>query len=276
MSEDTTPEQSSIPPRVTIKIPSQSGEVGATPAAPALPGAKKKTSRISLDQVTAEPGAASASPVSGIGVTSKSIRILPSTAGQGTIAPLPPVGKALSGMMGDEAKRQTSRIPLAAVLPDSAKVGDAIPKTIKVKRPVLTPTPKVGGLPVETPAEAQAAPPPVTEEPPVAAAVEPSAKSQTARVDIIPEAAESQPTQKKTIKIRRADGGGADLKPSVRSVSIARTEGAPEGVRSAGPEVPPPHGVFVALAAAAVLVLCFMVYVLAAQAFPSLGWRVGV
>lgn len=271
MSEDIKPENGSIPPRVSIKIPGQSGEVDEKSLAEAQAYGKKKTARIPLDQVTAEPGAASAASVSGVGVSSKSIRILPTVGGPGTISPLPPVGKALSGMLTPESKSQTSRIPLEFAISDKgAKVSDGVPKTIKVKRPVLAATPKVTAMPVEVPAEV---PPPVAEVPAAGAL---SSKNQTARVDIIPEAVEPQQTQKKTIKIRRADGGAGEIKPTGRSVSIARAEGAPSEVPAQGPGVPAPHGIFVALAAAAALVLCFMLYVLAAQAYPGLGLKLGI
>ena len=274
MNDDIKPESSAIPPRVTIKVPGQTGEVaeGASPMADStvgttLPGNKKQTSRITLDKVTAEPGATLGSSVSGLGVASKTIRLAPAVTGQVSISPLPPVGKALSGaLISDDGKRQTSRIPLDAVLTGKGEsAGDAIPKTIKVKRPVLSSVSKVTGLPTEAPAVVPAPPP----------AGMMSSKNQTARVDIVPEAAETQQTQKKTIKIRRADGAASDIKAGPRSVTIARGE---EGAGSAGEgaEVAPPHVIFPIMAAAAMLVLCFMLYVLAAQAFPHLGWSVGV
>lgn len=265
MSEDITPENNSIPPRVTIKVPGQSGEVVETPTA-TLPSAKKKTARISLDQVTAEPGAAAAAPVSGVGVASKSIRLAPAMTGQVSIAPMPTVGKALGGMLSEEGKRTTSRIPLESVLAEQGgKLPDSAPKTIKVKRPMLSNTPKVAGLAVESQPET----PPST-----AVASEMQSKSQTARVDIAPEAAEPQQTQKKTIKIRRPDGAGGDSAQAGRSISIARTEGLSAEVSAAGAGVPSPHWFFVVSAAAAAITICFMLYVLAAQAYPDLGWKV--
>jgi hypothetical protein len=273
MSDDIKPENGSIPPRVTIKIPGQSGELAETPTAATVPSNKTKTSRISLDQVTAEPGATQAASVSGVGVASRTIRLAPAMTGQVLISPVPSVGKALSGMIFEESKSQTSRISLESALAEmGGKSQDSAPKTIKVKRPVLTTTPKMAGLSTESHAEAPS--PAVMAPPPPAGEL--VSKSQTARVDIVPEAVESQQTQKKTIKIRRADGGGGEGKPMVRSMSIARTEGeAPEAGKD-GSEVSAPHGIFIAMAAAAALVLCFMLYVLTAQANPALGWVVGI
>ena len=273
MSEDIKPENGSIPPRVKIKIPGQSGELAETPTAATVPANKTKTARISLDQVTAEPGATQTAPVSGVGVASKTIRLAPAMTGQVLISTMPSVGKALSGMISEESKSQTSRISLESVMAEMAgKPQDSPPKTIKVKRPVLTTTPKVAGLSTESQTEVS---PPAAIVPPQPAG-ELISKSQTARVDIVPEAVEAQQTQKKTIKIRRADGGAGDIKPVSRSVSIARAEGESTEAAKNGADVPAPHGIFIAMAAAAALVLCFMLYVLAAQANPGLGWAVGI
>jgi hypothetical protein len=273
MSEDIKPENGSIPPRVTIKIPGQSGELAETPTVATVPSNKAKTARISLDQVTAEPGATQAASVSGVGVASKMIRLAPAMTGQVLISPMPSVGKALSGMIFEEPKSQTSRISLEAAMAETgAKRQDSAPKTIKVKRPMLTTTPKVAGLSVEAQSEIPSSA--ATAQPPPAGEL--LSKSQTARVDIIPEAAEPQQTQKKTIKIRRADGGAGDIKPVSRSMSIARAEGESAEAPRTGAEVSAPHGIFIAIAAAAALVLCFMLYVLAAQTNPALGWPVGI
>jgi hypothetical protein len=273
MSEDIKPENGSIPPRVTIKIPGQSGELAETPTAATVPTNKTKTARISLDQVTADPGATQAASVSGVGVASKTIRLAPAMTGQVLISPMPSVGKALSGMIFEESKSQTSRISLESVMAEMAgKSQDSPPKTIKVKRPVLTTTPKVAGLSAES--QADILPPAAMAPPPPAGEL--VSKSQTARVDIVPEAVEAQQTQKKTIKIRRADGGAGESKPAGRSISIARAEGESAEVTRTGVDVPAPHGIFIAIAAAAALVLCFMLYVLAAQANPGLGWAVGI
>lgn len=276
MSEDIKPGNAAIPPRLSIKVPGQTGEVAVAPQAPSDPAVaavKRKTSRIALSQVSAEPGAPAA-PVSGIGLTSKTIRLSPAIGG----VPIPstPVGKALSGILmasPDEAKYKTSRIPLEAVLSGKSEApagagGDAIPKTIRVKRPTITAPPKVVSS-VEAPVSA--APSPV----PAGAPVE---KNQTARVDILPDAAaEAQQTQKKTIKIRRAEGSGPEARVSPRNVSIARSEGELAGLAedAGGARVAAPHWIFPVMAAAALFVMGFMIYVLAAQAYPGLGWSLG-
>jgi len=262
MSETINPEDGAIPPRVTIKVPGQSGDVSLASDA----ANKKKTARLSLSQVSAEPGAAPAAPVSGIGVVSKTIRLAPSMTGQVAVSPLPSVGKAMTGtFVYDEVKRQTSRISLESALQGSTTSGagvSAIPKTIKVKRPSISMGTGVSPAREDDSGEAAAAP---------SAAM---SKSQTARVDISSDMVpEPQQTQKKTIKIRRgSDGGEAKAEP--RSISIARTgaEGTPPSAAEA--ECAQPHGIFIGIAAAAILVLCFMIYVLAAQAYPSLGWSV--
>ncbi|MEI6563305.1 MAG: hypothetical protein WCO42_03240 [bacterium] len=280
MNEENKSENGGIPPRLTIKKPEQSGEAGDTVATrdssvppvipegnpvpvqdPSLAGFKKKTSRISLDQVSAEPGATLAASVSGVGVASKTIRLAPAVTGQ---ISLPSVGKVLSGVIvSDDANRRTSRISLDSILPrtEAGTAGeDAVPKTIRVKRPTLS-------TPVGMPSLSVAAP----TTPPLSS----SAKSQTARV-VVPEevvSSESQQTQKKTIKIRRADGGGVDIKAVPRSVTIARTEG--DAADQSEGEVPAPHWAFVVTASAAVVMMCVMMYALIAQVFPNLGWSLG-
>lgn len=270
MSDDNRPEAGAIPPRVTIKVPGQSGDISGSGDATG----KKKTARLSLDQVTADPGAVSGAHVEGMGGVSKTIRLSPAQTGQSTVTSLPSAGKALAGTFAyDEAKRQTSRIPLEAVMPGASGgaslpgipgVASTMPKTIKVKRPSLSLSSEISAIKAE---------------PPAAIPVEPAVagKNQTARVDVVPEAVtegvpDSQPTQKKTIKIRRADA--AESKPGEgRSLSIARAEGAGAATPSVE-QVAKPHGAYVGLAAVALLVLCFMIYLLAAQAYPSLGWSV--
>ncbi|MEI6166966.1 MAG: hypothetical protein WCS52_07205 [bacterium] len=283
MSEDIKSGTGSIPPRLTIKQPGQ-GEGGAmsppeTPASAPLasPGLnqvpspdmgaplnpKKRTARIALDQVSAEPGAAAT--VSAGGLASKTIRLAPAMSGQVSAVPLASVGKAMTGIfVAEDTKRKTSRISLDSVLPqlDAAASGaDAPPKTIKIKRPTISQAPALSPL--------------QSNEPVVTSATEPSSKSQTARVDIPPEAmaAEGQQTQKKTIKIRRAEGGGAEVKGAPRSISISRTEA--EVSAPVVSQVAVPHWSFVLVASAAVVTMCVMLYVLMAQAYPSLGWSVG-
>ena len=281
MSEDIISGNGSIPPRLSIKPQGQNegGAKGVPETAAALPSSnpeinevsrqetgvplnKKRTARISLDQVTAEPGAAAAS---GAGLASKTIRLAPAMSGQVSAMPLASVGKAMTGIfVADDGKRKTSRISLDAVMPQleaAASSSDAPPKTIKIKRPTMSVPSTMPSMQVNEPA---GSPP-----------SEPGSKSQTAHVDIPPEAmaAEGQQTQKKTIKIRRAEGGGTEPKGAPRTVSISRNEA--EGAASETEQVAVPHWSFVLVASAAVVTMCVMLYVLMAQAYPSLGWSVG-
>ena len=277
MNDDMTSGTDPIPPRLTIRNQGQNDAAAVnppveaslkTPSSPAssqdaLTFNKKKTARISLDQVTAEPGASTT--VAGAGIASKTIRLAPALTGQVSVAPLPPVGKALTGMLvSDDTKRKTSRISLDSVLPQleaTAAGGDTTPKTIRIKRPTISAPAGVRPTPVE--------------EAPVAVAPDSGSKSRTSRVDIPDEviAQEGQQTQKKTIKIRRAEGGGADIKMAPRSVSISRSEA--DAPVATSEQVAQPHWSFVLVASAAVVTMCVMLYVLMAQAYPSLGWSVG-
>lgn len=281
MSEDIQSGNGTIPPRLTIKVPGQTegaeanapaagtSDLGNSPAPAQMAGAplinnKKKTARISLDQATADSGAPAS--VAGGGIASKTIRLAPAMTGQVSAVPLPSVGKALTGILvSDEIKRKTSRISLDSVLPqlEAASVGgDAAPKTIRIKRPTFPVPSSLPSLQAEAP---------------LAVSVESNVKSQTARVELPPEpvSVEGQQTQKKTIKIRRADGGGggAYVKATPRSVNISRIEA--EAAIPATAQVAAPHWSFVLVATAAVITLCVMLYVLMAQAFPALGWSLG-
>ena len=271
MNEEGKPENGSIPPRVTIKVPGQSGDMMGLSGAPA----KKKTARIPLDQASGDAGM-----LMGEGSVSKTIRLAPALTGQVAVAPLPSIGKALTGtFVYDEAKRQTSRIPLEAAMQPAVSPGSqsaspagipsvasTIPKTIKVKRPSISLSPAASPMQAESPVMAPA--------PVISASGTSAEKNQTARVDVAPETVpEAQPTQKKTIKIRR-DGGEAKPSVEARNVTIARLDSSSAAVTSEGGQVAAPHGAFIGAAALAFLVLCFMVYVLAAQAFPNLGWSV--
>lgn len=282
MSEETNTGTGSIPPRLTIKKQEQNESESAESGAPevtmsnpplsleskptlnqdmGVPSNKKKTARITLDQVTAEPGASAT--VFGAGLASKTIRLAPAMTGQVSAEPLFSVGKAMTGMLvSDDAKRKTSRISLDSVLPQldsvAAAGGDSAPKTIKIKRPTLSQPVTIR--------------PPASVEAPAVGDV--GAKSRTARVDIPQEEnapAEAQQTQKKTIKIRRADGVGADgaSMSAPRTVSISRNE--PEAAGIVSEQVAAPHWSFVVIAAAAVVMMCVMLYVLVSQAYPSVG-----
>lgn len=259
-----------IPPKLSFKAPDQApaqtekkhtSRVDLPPSA--VPeGAttlKKKTSRIPLDQVSAEPGAATGSPVAGVGA-GKTIRLSP--AGPVPTITITPSPKAISGaLVTEDIRRQTSRIPLeAAATPPETTAGGS-PKTIRIKRPA--------GL-AATPILAATEPPAAPAVPSLTA--EPTAKAVTSRIDMPEEGTgdTGQVTQRKTIKIRRPDGSPAKAVP--RSLAVARVE-AQAAARVAEENVAAPHVVFPLLAAAAVVLLCVMVYVLLMQAFPNLGWN---
>jgi hypothetical protein len=293
MTEPTSPPNGAVPPRLSLKKPGQPLTV-PPPAAPAaapapapspksqtariplpaglaeaLPGSpKKKTARISLDAAVAEPGAKPALATSGVGV-SKTIRLAPAPVAPSQTPAPASISKTISNIVtSPEAKLITSRIPLEQVMAAGESAG---PKTIRIRRPGAT----LSGPIITT------TPEPLTEPAPPESVPEPS-KSQTARVELQPDlASDIQQTQRKTIKIRRAGGEGAPtIRAAPRSLSVTRAAGLDEAAAGLTPEagVPPTprwHVVFPVAAAAALCVLCFMIYVLAAQAFPQLGWHVG-
>ena len=136
------------------------------------------------------------------------------------------------------------------------------PKTIRIKRPGQPPAPPVATVKTTAPAA----------QPAEAASDVSAQKAKTSRVDLSELQSEEagQATQRKTIKIRRADG--ATAKPAPRSIAVSRLE--PETTAAgAVEEAKVKVGVaFPIMAAAALVLLGVLVVVLAAQAFPNLGW----
>lgn len=270
MSEDPKPADGNLPPKLTLR----KGESGAIPIPPPAPVSglpslsKKATTRIPLTSV--ESGlAADAIGTPGQDYATKTIRLTPLSASRPlSVAPAvrPP---SATTSLSDLAKRQTSRIPLEAAMAadhtpadgESATAPDT-PKTIRIKRPGQTAAPTV--------ATVRATRPPT--EPASGISVDGSMeKTKTSRVDIAELQAEegAQATQRKTIKIRRADGTGAKIAP--RNVAVARIEA--EAVENVVENVARVNVAFPIMAAVALFLLGILVVVLAAQAFPSLGWN---
>ena len=269
MTDEIKPADDSLPPKISLKKTGElSGQVPAgIPSAP-----KKETAR--LDLPFHPPSASSpkraTSPIPAAqqdeGGTvpaiqgAKTIKLAPAPSRPTAVSPFqPPASVSLS----EDAKRQTARIPLEAAL---SSRGGAItetgatgqPKTIRIKRPM------------QPPAAGRTGSPPMPSAEPVAAATPPGpSKSETSRVEgIPPETTTAQPTQRKTIKIRRAEDSA---KPIPRSVAVARIES--ESAERLAAETQSLGKVYPWIAAAALVVLCVLAYVLALQAFPSLGWK---
>jgi len=200
---------------------------------------------------------------------------------------------SMSEIERSSLKKQTSRISLeAALTPEeapSAPVAEGVPSapltTIRIKRP--------GKIAPEMPPSEAATPPtvvPLTDQPTLT-------KSQTSKIEIAPSALpvtenEGQPTQRKTIKIRRPDGTSPTLQKAsggrapVRFVKDA-TAGTGEGASDlnlpipAAPETVPETAltprqkilrlvgniVFSAVASFAVIVSGIVIYVLTLQKY---------
>lgn len=283
MSDDLKPANGAVPPKLTLRkgetaaIPPQT--IPDAPAVVAVPKAatsrvdlsttqtpasvqtlKKSTTRIPLE--SSGGGTADTPTIGEQNISSKTIRLTPLSAARPmTIPPAPrPVPSA-----AEAAKRQTSRIPLEAALAEerAAATGTATaaggPKTIRIKRPTQTPA----TLPTSLPSAAPDAS--------TAQTIQQTQKSKTSRVDSadIQAEATAQATQRKTIKIRRAEG--AVSRPAPRSFAVARLE-AEAAERQVEDRVQV-HVAFPIMAAVALVVLGLLVVVLAAQAFPNLGWK---
>ncbi|MEI6148807.1 MAG: hypothetical protein WCS01_06890 [bacterium] len=275
MSDDSKTNDGT-PPRFSLKPPvgtsseakKQTTRVDVPPSQDSPTTLKKKTSRISLDQTAAEAGAPPGLPVPTLGITAKAIRMAPAAPTPPSLSipklPSTPVPSALSGGEGsDETKRQTSRISLESILGErntgAIEVTAATnePKTIRIKRPTLPQSLKPAAS-VPAPKATASAP------------IEASPKSTTARLTLGEEApAEGQATQRKTIKIKRAEGGASVSSPAPRSPAVARFEAetaarmAEEGAQTSF------HAFFPVAAAVALIILGVVVYILLAQAFPN-------
>ena len=267
MADEPKTTNGGVPPKVDLK---QTG-APATPkkqttkidfaAAAMVPDEKRKTSRVSMDEFLPPAGQAEEPATGTPGAIPKTIRLKkPGEQPASTIkvpkAPAPAEETtAPAPVPADDGKTKTSRISLEAALTPAEGRDTAggppttTPKTIRIKRP--------GDAATSIPAE------------------ELSGKSKTARLDLTAEAAVAAgpATQRKTIRIKRPGEGAA---PSVagRTISITRPAEAtaPEGV--AAPEGDEPGVTFSILAIAAVLVVCVLIYVLAAQVFTgsNLPW----
>jgi hypothetical protein len=265
---------------------------------------KKQTSRISLEAATLEQPASGAAP-SGILESAptdetalRTIKIKRPAQAQVPKFPQPVElllnrhSTSMSEIERNSLKKQTSRISLeAAFTPEeapSAPVAEGVPSapltTIRIKRP--------GKIAPEMPPSEVATPPtvPLTEQPTLT-------KNQTSKIEIAPSAlpvtqSEGQPTQRKTIKIRRPDGTSPTLhrtgggRASVHFVKEA-TAGSGEGasdfnlpIPAAAETVPQTaltprqkilllvgNIVFSAVASCAVIVSGIVIYVLTLQKY---------
>jgi hypothetical protein len=223
---------------------------------------KRKTSRIPIEKATGapkdEPEAAAAS------LKPKTIKIRPTApipkirATQPLSITAPMTEEANATISADAKKRKTSRIPLEDALTADKEGDDAAaetedparPKTIKIKRPGSSMDAPTVKLKKTTLAEEEPAP---------------AEMNKTARLDSLPlDDADATPTQKKTIRVKRpsAPVGG---KPEIHRTG-------PGGLSLTPPEAlveeesDEPGAVWAVLGMAATLVLCVVVYMLAAQA----------
>lgn len=273
MSDEAKPGNGAVPPKLTLRdtsaIPKKETtrvDLSTAQTPPPVQNPKKSTSRIPLE---AAIGSAATEPAGLPGTGSKTIRLTPLAAARPmTIPPVP--RPPVPSTAGDVTKRQTSRIPLEAALTEErgattdTEGTPGTPKTIRIKRPTQMEVPTVATVKLPPPAERQPEP---------AAAEINAQKSKTARVDtadVPPEGDAGQATQRKTIKIRRAEGGTV-ARPVPRSVAVARLEA--EVAERVSAEQVQVHWSFPLVAAVALVILGVLVVVLAAQAFPGLGWK---
>lgn len=158
----------------------------------------------------------------------------------------------------DIFKRRTALIDSSKFEGETQAPG--VPRTIRIKRPPgKPPTTQIKQKPPQQTAEEQ------TEEnvaTPISQ-VESGRKSETARIDLPPEAVKQPPTRRKTIRIKRP-GGTTSSKPLVisRTTTSVMLDEKPKPSAEGEEE---PSALFSWLAIAAVLIAVVLVYVLGSQ-----------
>ena len=216
----------------------QGEPLAASAEGPRKPAGKTETSRIPLEMAKARP-VLSTEPV-----TPKTIRIKPGVPVPPRKATQPLQVTQLPVSADDELdkaaleKRKTSRIPLDAALASERKEGEsAAPKTIRLKRP--------GETVEKVPEAPEAGPKPTGTD-----------TSLLDKTDSPP--AEETPTRRKTIRVKRPTDGPEMKSAGIPTITVAEAE-APQGNE--------PGWVFAVPAAAAVVVICVVIWMLAAQAY---------
>jgi len=289
---ESSSDETTLPPRIKLNgngkaMPPPPPATGGSAPTPRItiaskPVGKSETSRIELSEARAANAAEQAkkttvrieSPAPAVRMVSEVERMAAGgkigvEKAKSATAPMPRA--SIPDL--DAAKKQTARIDLQEVLggdedifkrrtaildPSKIQAAEAasVPKTIRIKRPD-------GATGLIKPVSE-----PMTPSEPVAAEAR---KSETARIELPPEVAETAaaeaPTRRKTIRIKRPEGGGPGMaRPMVvsqPSLTISRAEpGAP---RVGAPAEEEAGTLFSVFALAALLVACVLIYVLAAQ-----------
>ncbi len=227
-------------------------------AAAAKTDTKRKTSRIPLDSARGPEAAGDKDKAKVPALKPKTVKIKPSVqvpkvrSTQPLSITVPIADVDSRKIQADAEKRKTSRIPLEEALTADKEseapaepVDPARPKTIKIKRPGS----ESATVKVKKPA--------------MAAADDGGEMSKTARLDHLPlDDADATPTQKKTIRVKRPDAASTAASVVARpGLGLTPPEPSDE------PRSDEPGAVWALLALAATLVLCVVIYMLAAQAF---------
>lgn len=262
----TVPPSGAVPPKVIVEeaAKSQTSRIDLSqtqPPAAASNGIKKATARI----VTGEPAAAEIKKATGriAGAQPPATQEAKKETAKVEVGEPSTFVTAPASSAPDHPKKQTARIDLAEVMQGGAgpaapaAAAPSPPKTIRIKMPstVVPPTTIL-----------RKPPEPATVALPGAGPIE--AKSETARIELPPDAVAEPTTQRKTIRIKRAGAGMTTMagKPLVvaRTPSIS-TEPSEETVAAVTPVEPEAGTLYAVIALAAVLVVCVLVYALAAQ-----------
>jgi len=173
-----------------------------------------------------------------------------------------PSSAVLSSSSMSDAKKETSRVDVSEALAETAQKAPP-PKTIKLKRPgasVLTPVPKLTPAVEDAPKEVIAS----------------AKKSETSRIQLPPEAMVEAPTVRKTVQIKRTGtGGGAAPKKTFTLAKPSTDTSLDDDPFMPEINIEPEEKtvVFSLVSLVAAIVVCVLIYVLAAQTImPNLPW----
>jgi len=172
------------------------------------------------------------------------------------------MGEVLSGEEDADIFKKRTAVLDSSKFPTSKAPSPTGPRTIRIKRPTQTPPTAVLSTPAAPPTASLSAPAPVA-----VPSVEDAKKSETARIELPPEASSGtkMQTRRKTVRIKRPDGTAAS-----RELTISRPSGkaSKSSARVEKTEVPGEqdiHPVFSVVALCAAIVTLVLLYVLAAQ-----------
>ncbi|NCC51312.1 MAG: hypothetical protein EOM20_08865 [Spartobacteria bacterium] len=192
-------------------------------------------------------------------------------------------GKAIEHQMAEGLRKTTTRLDMGEVITTEddadifkkrtavldaskftkARDGQTGPRTIRIKRPTQTPPTAILSSPVAPPtAPISHAPTPIA-----VPSVEDAKKSETARIELPPEAEGGAKlhTRRKTVRIKRPDGTSASRELTISKPTVMPSRSMSRVEKTEVPGEMDIHPVFPILALCAAIITLVLLYILAAQ-----------